>query len=46
MQSFELRAGTTTVLISRHPKAYGDRYDIVFNTKIDEVNSFIHLPTG
>ena len=39
MQSFELRAGGTTIFIVRVPYAYGDRYNITMKSKIGEVES-------
>ncbi len=46
MESFELRAGNTRMKIERVPMAYGDRYRIVFNTSINEVNSVYTFSNG
>ena len=39
MQSFELRAGSTTITVKRVPYAYGDRYTGIAKTKIKELQS-------
>lgn len=39
MKSFELRAGNTTLTVSRVPFAYGDRYSTIAKTKIKELES-------
>lgn len=39
MKSFEFRAGSTTLKTSRLPKAYGDAFNIVAITKINEIQS-------
>lgn len=46
MESFELRAGFTRMKIERVPMAYGDRYRIIFNTSINEVNSVYTFSNG
>ncbi len=39
MQSFEFKAGSTSITTKRVPHAYGDRYSIIAKTKIGEVES-------
>ncbi|MGN6533157.1 MAG: hypothetical protein ACTHK0_15550 [Ginsengibacter sp.] len=43
MKSFELHSGATIIKVSRVPFSNGDRYIIIANTNIGEVNSNLHL---
>ncbi len=39
MSSFELRAGSSVIFVSRIPMAYADRYTISMSSSINEINS-------
>ena len=43
MQSFELKAGSCTIKISRIPFAYGDRYSGTANSQFSEMSASITL---
>lgn len=43
MQSFELRSGETVIKVQRVPFAYGDRYAIVGESKVEEVTAAMAL---
>ena len=45
MQSFELRAGNTIIIVKRVPFAYGDRYTTIAKTKIKELESDFLITT-
>lgn len=45
MESFEFRAGSTTLKTSRVPKAYGDAFSVIAITRIDEIESHYNITT-
>lgn len=46
MESFELNSGSTFINSARVPMAYGDRYDIIANTKVGEVLAQMKLSSN
>jgi hypothetical protein len=46
MQTFELKAGTSTMTIERVPHAYGDRYNVTAANSIDNVKSSVLLASS
>lgn len=43
MESFELRAGNTTIFVIREPMAYGDHFHVNVITKLQELSSVLSL---
>jgi hypothetical protein len=39
MSSFDLRAGSSAIQVSRIPMAYADRYNVIFTSMINEINA-------